>query len=87
MLFIVHFEVKPENRDKSFQRFEKVGELPSGNEHIGVWFAASQLEGWAIVRSENAVALGKYLHAWTDLNVNTVTPLLEPKELEEIFGK
>ncbi len=87
MLFIVHFEVKPENRDKSFKRFEKVGELPSGNEHIGVWFAASQLEGWAIVKSENAVALGKYLHAWTDLNVNTVTPLLEPKQLEEIFGK
>jgi uncharacterized protein DUF3303 len=87
MLFIVHFEVKPENRDKSFKRFEKVGELPSGNEHIGVWFAASQLEGWAIVKSENAVALGNYLHAWTDLNVNTVTPLLEPKELEEIFGK
>ena len=39
MLFIVHFEVKPENRDKSFQRFEKGGDVPTGNEHIGVWFA------------------------------------------------
>lgn len=86
MLFIVHFEVKPENRDKSFQRFEKAGDVPPGNEHIGVWFAVSQLLGCALVKSENAVALGKYLHTWTDLNVNTVTPLLEPKELETVFG-
>lgn len=87
MLFIVHFEVKPENRDKSFKRFEKAGAPEPGNEHVGVWFSASQLEGWAIVKSENSVALGKYQNAWTDLNVNKVTPLLEPKEMEEIFGK
>ena len=39
------------------------------------------------MKSENSVARGKYLHAWTDLNENKVTPLLEPKEMEEIFGK
>src|SRR5262245_58834121 len=32
--------------------------------------------GWGVVESENAGALGQLMHAWTDITVDHITPVL-----------
>ncbi len=87
MQFMVHVNISPENRDANYKRLkEKEGAVDvPGTKILGMWFAVNQLEGWTIVEAENAAALGKLLHDWTDLNVNTVTPVLSLDEFTEEF--
>lgn len=85
MLFIVHFEITPEHRDLSHERFKKIGGgEPSGVKTIGPWFSVTQLEGWVIAEAADAIEIGKWLHAWTDLNVNHITPVLQAEDLANI---
>ncbi len=88
MQFMVHVNISPENRDANYKRLmEKQGAVDvAGTKILGIWFAVSQLEGWTIVEAESAAALGKLLHDWTDLNVNTVVPVLSLEEFTEEFA-
>ena len=82
MLFLVHFEILPENRDTGLERLKKMGAgLPEKVKLVGVWQSVTLLEGWAVVDAEDATALGKHLKHWTDLDVSHVTPVLTPEEV------
>ena len=87
MLFLVHFEINPENRDKSVERLKAMGE---GNPHnvksVGTYFSATLLEGWAVVEAADAGALGEYMKHWTDLNVNHITPVLAKDEFAKLIS-
>ncbi|MEM8588606.1 MAG: DUF3303 family protein [Pseudomonadota bacterium] len=89
MRFMVHVSIAPENRNENFERLkakQKAGDLAiPGIEIHDMWFAVNQLEGWTIVEAESAFALGKLLHDWTDLNVNTVVPVLTIDEFAKEF--
>ena len=89
MLFMVHVKVTPENRNENFNRLKEKQEeggvgIP-GTKILGMWFAVNQLEGWTIVEADDEVALGKLLHDWTDLNENTVVPVLNIEEYAKEF--
>ena len=87
MLFLVHFDITPEHRDTAHDRFLKLGDAePSDVEVMGPWFSVTQLEGWVVAEAEDAVALGKWLHAWTDLNVNHITPVVLGDDLLKIMA-
>lgn len=84
MQYLVHFEINPENRDKSVERLKTMGDgAPVNVKSVGTWFSATLLEGWAVVEAEDASALGEYMKHWTDLNVNHITPVLA----EDVFLK
>ena len=89
MRFMVHVTISPENRNENFERFkakQKAGDLlPPGIEIHSMWFAVNQLEGWTIVEADDTFALGKLLHDWTDMNVNTVIPVLTVDEYAKEF--
>jgi uncharacterized protein YbdZ (MbtH family) len=83
MLFVIHFEVAPENRDTALKRVKAWrDERPASFKTIGgPWFSVTQLEGWHVVEAEDATALGRLMHGWTDLNVNHITPVLSEGEV------
>ena len=82
MLFIIHFEIDPENRNESMERLKTIGAgMPSSVKPVGIWHSATLLDGWAVVDAESATALGEHMMNWTDLNVNHITPVLTPEEV------
>jgi hypothetical protein len=83
MLFLVHFEITPRARDNVLERLKASGkwEPPGVKTIAGPWFSVTQLEGWGVVEAENAIALGRLMHAWTDLAVDHITPVLSEEDV------
>jgi hypothetical protein len=86
MLFLIHFEIDPENRDKSHARLKTRGDgMPQEIKPLGTWFSVTLLEGWAIVETQDETALGQSMKQWTDLNVNHITPVLTEEALLKVI--
>lgn len=82
MLFMIHYEITPEHRDAVHQRFLQWGDAePKGVKVIGNWFSVTQLEGWNVVEATDSAELANLFHAWTDLNVNHITPVLSEEAM------
>ena len=87
MLFLIYFEIDPEDRDESHERLKTMGAgEPSNVEPVGTWFSATLLEGWCVVRADDANALGEFMKHWTDLNVNHITPVLAEDEFLKVVS-
>jgi len=86
MLFVVHFEITPAHRDAALERFLKIGDgEPEGVKVLGTWFSVTQLEGWCVVEAADAMELGAFFHAWTDLNVNHITPVVDEAAMRKLL--
>ena len=82
MLFVIHFQINPEHRDTVHERIRKTGiTVPEGMKLIANYHSVTQLEGWAIVESNNTADLWNLFEGWTDLNVNHITPVLSNEEM------
>lgn len=86
MLFLIHWQTEPEHRNASSRRFEKIHDgQPENIKIIGTWHSVTQLEGWCVAEAENGLQLGQWLHAWTDLNVNHITPVVDNEDILKII--
>ncbi len=86
MLFLIHYIVKPEHRDTAHERIRKEGvTVPEGMKLIEVYHSATQLGGWGIVEANREADLWKLFQHWTDLNVNTITPVLTNEEVKKLI--
>lgn len=87
MLFMVHYQVEPSNRDRSLNRMNALGGdgTPAEIEIMGSWSSVTMLEGWVVAKTDDIVAIGKWLRRWTDLNVNTIMPIVDPKTQRQIM--
>jgi hypothetical protein len=83
MLFLIHFEIASGASDNVLERLKATGKWePEGVETIaGPWFSVTQLEGWGVVEADHAIALGRLMHAWTDLAVDHITPVLSEEDV------
>ena len=87
MLFLVHWKIKPENRDAVLNHFKERGaDLPPGVKLLGVWHALNQQDGWAIAEANDPVDIGKWIYSWSDLEENEITPVVDDKALRRILG-
>ena len=87
MQFLVYWSTKPEHRDEACNRFKnKEHALVDGIKLIGSWQSVNQTDGWVIVETSDAVAIGKWLSAWSDLNVIKVTPIVDDEGMRKILG-
>jgi hypothetical protein len=79
MLFMVHYEIEPENRDNSYARVLALGGdgIPDGVKVLGTWSSITQLEGWVVVEATDSLLLGQYMRHWTNLNVNRMIPIVD----------
>ncbi|MEM9657150.1 MAG: DUF3303 family protein [Planctomycetota bacterium] len=88
MLFAVHYETSVENRDASLERFLSLGNAaPSGVKVIGHWASVTLLEGWGIIEADDVQDLGAMFRAWTDLNINHITPVLDEDGVRKLMAK
>ena len=86
MLFVITWEVKPEHRDEVIARFKSIKQgAHEGINIVGTWHAVTQEEGWSVAEADDSIKLGKWLHEWTDLNVNHVTPVVDNAGMREII--
>jgi hypothetical protein len=83
MLFLIHFEITPEARDNALKRLKASDkwEPPGVKTVAGPWYSVTQLEGWGVVETESAFGLGELMHAWTDLTVDHITPVLSEEDV------
>ena len=88
MLFLVHFEILPEHRDQVLKRVREIGDGEPASVKIigGAWYSVTQLEGWVIVESTDSLGIAQHLHAWTDLNIIHVTPVLTTEDALKLFS-
>ncbi len=85
MLFLIHYFVKPEHRDTVHERIHKMGTpMPEGVKDIAAYHSVSQLEGWVIVETSSNAQLWNLEQLWTDMNVNTITPVLTNEEMKKL---
>lgn len=88
MLFVCYVTIAPENRDESFRRLKQhgIGAQP-GVKMLGAWISLAQQETWAIFEAENAAAIMRLYHPWTDLNVHRIEPVMSFDELKTIMAE
>ncbi|HEY8376710.1 MAG TPA: DUF3303 family protein [Nannocystis sp.] len=88
MLFMVHYEIEPKHRDINYGRVQALGGegAPEGVKVLGAWSSITQLEGWAIVETDDPLLLGKYMRHWTDLNTHRVIPIVDPETQRAIMS-
>lgn len=88
MLFMIYFEVTPEHRNEFLKRLRDQGTGSPASVKIvgGPWYSVTQLEGWALIEADSAADIGLLMHAWTDLNVNHVTPVITDEEVLDLMS-
>ena len=87
MLFLVHWISSPDTRDETFMRFKETGHnAPADVKIIQAVFAIHQHEGWTLVEANDPVAVGKFIHSWSDLNDHEVFPVVDEEGIRAIIG-
>ncbi len=87
MLFLVHWKIKPENRDNVLNQFKERGEdVPPGVKLLGRWHDLNQQAGWAIAEANDPVEIGKWMYAWSDLNELEIIPVVDDAGQRKILG-
>jgi hypothetical protein len=51
---------------------------------LGAWISLAQQETWAIFEAGDAASIMRLFHAWTDLNVHRIEPVMSFDELKTI---
>jgi hypothetical protein len=86
MLFMLHCVIEPKNRDENLKRLKELGIGPSNIKVLGAWLSVTGLEGWVVFEAPDADALVKLFRHWTDLNVNTITPITRAEDMLQIIA-
>jgi len=85
MLFMITYDVMPENRDEVNKRFlETGGPPPPGVKMVGRWVSPGG-RGFCLAESNSLLAVGKWLQQWSDLLLFEITPVLIDEEVAEII--
>jgi hypothetical protein len=86
MVFIVKFATSAATRDASVERFMKTGGLPpAGVKMLGRWHNADGSGGLCIAETDDAAAIGAWVHQWTDVLVFDVRPALTDEQLGKVL--
>jgi Protein of unknown function (DUF3303) len=87
MIFHITYQATPQLRNNAQQRFKETGAPPpAGVTMMGRWHSAQGLKGFAIAESEDAEAIAKWLHEWTDLLSFEVTPVINDEQFARVIG-
>jgi len=86
MLFMITYEISPENRDAVNKRFlETGGPPPTGAKMLGRWTSPGG-QGFCLAESDDMIAIGKWIHDWSDLMPFEVFPVLTDEGIAEVIG-
>ena len=87
MTYVVYYEFSPENRNEANERFRTTGgPAPEGVTMIGRWHAIAGGEGVVVCEADDPVAVGKWMHDWSDLLEFRVVPVVNDEQVASIIG-
>jgi Protein of unknown function (DUF3303) len=87
MQYMIEYSISPQNRDVAQARFLETGGLPpAGATMLGRWHRLSGLSGYVLCESGDAVAIGKWMQAWTDVLTFEVVPIGDDAQFTEVIG-
>ncbi|MCP5115390.1 MAG: DUF3303 domain-containing protein [bacterium] len=87
MLYAMYYEFSPENRNQANERFRQTGgPPPDGVTMIGRWHSIAGGEGVVICESNDPVAVGKWMHDWSDLLKFRIVPVVNDQDVATIIG-
>ncbi len=68
MKYMTTFTIRPENIKAAIERFKETGgKAPAGVTIIGRWHEMGTSHGFALVETDDPVAMSKFAIAWSDL--------------------
>ena len=84
---MIEYSLSPGNRDVAQARFQETGGLPpDGATMLGRWHRIAGHAGYVLCEADDAVALGKWMQAWTDLLTFEIVPVANDEEFTEVLG-
>jgi hypothetical protein len=87
MRYMIEYSISPKDRDVAQARFQETGGLPpAGATMVGRWHRLAGLGGYILCESDDAVALGKWTQAWTDVLTFDIVPVGDDAEITEVLG-
>ncbi|HDS1679677.1 TPA: DUF3303 family protein [Pseudomonas putida] len=87
MLFIIQWSIAPENRNAVMARFAKTGGVPPAELKVhGRWHAVGELQGFAVVESNDLQPVLHWTLDWSDLMHMQVCPAMTDTELAPILA-
>ena len=87
MKFISKYTIRPEHRNEAIGRFLEGGALPpEGIKLIGRWHSPSDRTGYSLVEADDAVAMGRWSHQWSDLLTIETSVVIDDEEFLKVLG-
>ena len=87
MKFISKYTIRPEHRNDAIKRFLEGGGLPpDGIKLISRWHSPSDRTGYSIVEADDAVAMGRWSHQWSDLLTIETSLVIDDEEFVKVLG-
>jgi hypothetical protein len=87
MKFISKYTIRPEHRNEAIKRFlETGGQPPDGVKMIGRWHDTSNRTGYSLVEADDAVAMGRWSHQWSDLLTIETSVVIDDGEFLKVLG-
>ncbi len=87
MKFISKYTIRPEHRNEAIKRFlEGGGQPPEGIQLLGRWHSTSDRTGYSLVEADDAVAMGRWSHRWSDLLTIETFPVVDDEGFMKVLG-
>ena len=87
MKFVSKYTIRPEHRNEAIKRFlEGGGQPPEGVTLLGRYHNPSNRSGYSIVEAEDAVAMGRWSHQWSDLLTIETAVVIDDEEFLKVLG-
>lgn len=87
MKFISKYTIRPEHRNDAIKRFiDTQAQPPEGVKMIGRWHDMGNRTGYTLVEADDAVAMGKWSHQWSDLLTIESHVVIDDEEFVKVLG-
>jgi hypothetical protein len=87
MHLMVIWTIKPENSKAAIQRFTETGAPPpEGVSMLSRWHDVSGGRGFSIAEADDAAAVSKWCHQWSDLLSFEIIPVLDDQQLAGVLA-
>ena len=87
MKFISKYTIRPEHRNDAIKRFlESGGQPPEGVKLLGRWHTPSDRTGYSLVEADDAVAMARWSHQWTDLLTIESSVVIDDEEFIQVLA-
>lgn len=87
MIFHITYRATPDSWKNAQQRFKETGAPPpAGVTMTGRWHSVQGHRGFIIAESDDAEAIAKWMHGWTDLLSAEVTPVINDEQFARVLG-